>query len=80
VPIREIGNKLFLSSAIMISTTNMTLPTMNVSTYMGIDFANTIRNTSDNYDEMRSRISTSNKHFSSNSLVSSTVSSVVYSK
>ena len=47
VPIREIGNKLFLSSAIMISTTNMTLPTMNVSTYMGIDFANTIRNTSD---------------------------------
>jgi len=80
VPIREIGNKLFLSSAIMISTTNMTLPTMNVSTYMGIDFANTIRNTSDNYDEMRSRISTSNKHFSSDSLVSSTVSLVVYSK
>ena len=80
MPIREIGNKLFLSSAIMISTTNMTLPTMNVSTYMGIDFANTIRNTSDNYDEMRSRISTSNKHFSSDSLVSSTVSSVVYSK
>jgi len=79
-PIREIGNKLFLSSAITTSTTNMTLPTMNISTYTGMDFANAIRNTSDNYGEVRGRTSTPDKHSSRDSLVSSTVSSVAYSK
>jgi len=80
VPIREIRNKLFLFSAIMTSTTNMTLPTMNVSTYMGMDFANVIRNTSDNYNKVRSKTSTPNKHSSRDSSVFSTVLSVAYSK
>ena len=79
-PIREIGNKLFLSSAITTSTTNMTLLTVNTSTYMEMDFENAIRNTSNNYDEVRDRTSTSNKHSSRDSLVSLTVSSVAYSK
>ena len=80
VPIREIGNKLFLFLAIMISTTNITLLTMNISTYIRMDFANTIRNTSDNYNEMRSKISTSDKYSSRDSSVSSTVLLVAYSK
>jgi len=79
-PIREIRNKLFLSSVIMTSTTNMTLPTVNVSTYMGMDFANAIRNTSDNYNEVRGRTSTSNKYSFKDSSMFSTVSSVAYSK
>jgi len=57
VPIREIGKKLFLSLAIITSTTNMTLSTVNISTYMEMDFANAIRNTSDNYNEVRDRMS-----------------------
>jgi len=53
---------------------------MNVSTYTGIDFANAIRNTSDNYNEVRGRISTPDKHSSRDSLMSLTVSLVAYSK
>ena len=80
VPIREIGNKLFLSSAIMTSTTNMTLPTVNTSTYMGMDLTNIIRNTSDNYNEVRGRMFTPNKHSFKDSSMSSTILSVAYSK
>ena len=80
VPIREIGNKFFLFLAIMNSTTNMTLPTVNVSAYTRIDFSNTVRNTSDNYEKMRDRTSTPNKHSSRDSLMSSTILLVVYSK
>jgi len=80
VPIREIGNKLFLSSAIMTSTTNMTLPTVNASTYMGMDFANIIRNTSDNYNKMRGRMFTPNKHSFKDFSIFSTILLVAYSK
>ena len=58
----------------------MTLLTVNTSTYMEMDFENAIRNTSDNYDEVRDRTSTSNKHSSRDFLVFLTVSLVAYSK
>ena len=51
--IREIGNKFFLSSTNMNSTTTMALPTVNASIYIEMDFENVVKNTSDNYDEMR---------------------------
>ena len=52
-PIREIGNKLFLSSANTDSTTYMTLPTVSASVYIGMDFDNAVRNSSDNYNKVR---------------------------
>ena len=56
----------------------MALPTMNASTYMGMDFENVVRNTSDNYDEVRGWTTTPNKQSSRASSMSSTVSSVIY--
>jgi len=54
-PLREIGNKHFLSSTKMDSTSDMTLPTVNAPGYMGMDFLNAVRNTSDNYNKVRDR-------------------------
>ena len=45
-----------------------------------MDFANAIRNTSDNYNKVRDRTFTPDKHSSRDSMVSSTVSLVAYSK
>ena len=78
--IREIGNKFFLSSTNMNSTTTMALPTVNASIYIEMDFENVVKNTSDNYDEMRGWTTTPNKQFSRASSISSTVSLVTYHK
>ena len=48
-PVRDIGNKFFLSLANTKSLLTITIPTNT-----GMDFVNLVRNTSDNYDEIRS--------------------------
>ena len=49
VPIRDIGNKFFLSSANTNSQQTMTLPTVSLSTNTGMDLS--YRNISDNYEK-----------------------------
>ena len=58
----------------------MTLPTVNISTYTEMDITNAVRNTSDNYNEVRGRKLTSDKYSSRDSSMSSTISLVAYSK
>jgi len=62
----------------MDSTSDITLPTVNTSGYMGMDFLNAVRNTSDNYNKMRSCTLAPDKPFSGKISISSTVSSVIY--
>ena len=76
VPVRDIGNKFFLSSANMNSQQTITLPTMSLSTNMGMDLA--YRNFSNNYDEMRDRTSSPKPQSSRASSMSLTKFSVVY--
>jgi len=78
VPLKEIGNKLFLSLVNTDSTTAMNLPTMNASAYTGMNLFNVVGNSPDNYDEVRSRTLTHDKLSSRETLMSSTVSLVVY--
>lgn len=56
----------------------ITLPTMSAFVNIGIDFTNTIRNSSDNYDKVRDHMSTPNKQSSREFSISSTISSVTY--
>ena len=79
-PVREIGNKFFLSSANMNSTTTMAIPTVTIPTNMGMDFENVVRNSSDNYNEVRGQTSTPNKQSSKAFSMSSTISLVIYHK
>jgi len=78
VPLREIGNKHFLSSTKTDFTLDMTLPTMNASGYIGMDFLNAVRNTSDNYDEVKDHTLAPDKPPSRETSISSTVSLVTY--
>ena len=78
VSLREIGNKHFLSLTNTDSTSDMTLPTVNAPGYMGIDFLNAVRNSSDKYNEIRGHILASNKPSSRETSIFSTVSSVIY--
>jgi len=77
-PLRETGNKHFLSSTKTDSTSDMTLPTMNTSGYMGMDFLNAVRNTSDNYNEVRGCTLAPDKPSSRETSISFTVSLVAY--
>jgi len=61
VPLREIGNKLFLFSVNMDTTIAMNLPTMNTSAYIGMDLFNVVRNSPNNYNEMRGHTLTHGK-------------------
>ena len=76
VPVRDIGNKFFLSSANTNSQQTMTLLTISLSTNMGMDLS--YKNLSNNYDEMRDRTSSSKPQSSRASSMSSTKFSVVY--
>ena len=78
VSLREIGNKHFLSLTNTDSTSDMTLPTVNTPGYMGIDFLNAVRNSSDNYNEIRGYILASDKPSSRETSIFSIVSSVIY--
>ena len=60
VPLREIGNKLFLFSANTNSIVAINLPTVNTSTHIGIDFFNVVRKFPNNYNEVRDYTSTYN--------------------
>ena len=62
----------------MDSTSDMILPTMNTPSYMGMDFLNAIRNTSDNYNKVRGHTLASDKPSSRETSISSTVSLVTY--
>ena len=57
-PVRDTGNKFFLSSANTNLQQTMALPTVSLPTNMGMDFS--FRNISDNYNEVRGRTSSSN--------------------
>ena len=56
----------------------MNLPTVNTSAHMGIDLFNAVRNSSDNYDEVRDCTLTHDKPSSRETSISSTVLSVAY--
>ena len=58
----------------------MAIPTMTLPTNTGMDFENLFRNNSNNYNEVRSQISSPNKQSSRASLISLTVSLVIYYK
>ena len=79
VPIRDLGNKFFLSSStIMHSQQPLNLPTTLPSTYTGMDIlSGKIPN---NYDEIWGRTISPEPHSSSASSISSTKSSVNYHK
>ena len=76
VPIRDIGNKFFLSSANMNLQQTITLPTVSLSTNTGMDIL--FRNISDNYNKVRDRTFFSNPQSSRTSLMSSSKSLVIY--
>jgi len=76
VPIRDIGNKFFLSSANMNLQQTMTLPTVSLSTNTEMDIL--FRNISDNYNKVRDRTFFSNPQSSRTSLMSSSKSLVIY--
>ena len=76
VPIRDIGNKFFLSSANMNLQQTITLPTVSLSTNTGMDIL--FRSISDNYNKVRDRTFFSNPQSSRTSLMSSSKSLVIY--
>ena len=76
-PIKEVKRT---NTVIVRTTPTITLPTVTVPTNMEIDFENTFRNTSDNYDKMRGRMSTPSKQSSRVFSISSTISLVIYYK
>ena len=76
-PIKEVKRT---NTVIVRITPTITLPTVTVPTNMEIDFENTFRNTSDNYDKMRGRMSTPSKQSSRVFSISSTISLVIYYK
>ena len=76
-PIKEVKRT---NTVIVRTTPTITLPTVTVPTNMEIDFENTFRNTSDNYDKMRGRMSTPSKQSSRVFSMSSTISLVIYYK
>jgi len=78
VSLREIENKLFLSSTKMDSTSDMTLSTVNAPGYTEMDFLNAVRNTSNNYNEVRGCTLAPNKPSSRETSISSTISLVAY--
>ena len=78
VPIRDFGNKFFLSSANMHSQQTIDLPTVTSSTNMRMDILS--RNFSDNYDEVRGRTSSPKPQLSRTSLMFLTKSLVLYHK
>jgi len=75
-PIRNIGNKFFLSSANTNSQQNMTLPTITLSTNIRMDLS--YRNIFDNYDEVRGRTFSPKPQSFRVSSMSSTKSLVIY--
>ena len=78
VPLREIGNKLFLFSVNMDTTTAMNLPTMNTSAYIGMDLFNVVRNSPNNYNEVRGCTLTHGKPSSREISMSSIILLVTY--
>jgi len=60
------------------STLDMTLPTMNASGFMEMNFLNAIRNTSNNYNEIRDRTLASDKLSFREISISFTVLSIAY--
>jgi len=77
-PLREIRNKHFLSSTKMDSTSDMTLPTVNAPDYIGMDFLNAVRNTSNNYNKVRDHTLAPDKPSFKETSISSTVLLVTY--
>ena len=78
VPIRDFGNKFFLSSTNIHFQQTFNLPTVFSSTNTGMDILP--RNIPDNYDEVRSRIFSPSLQSSRISSIFSTKSSVAYHK
>jgi len=76
VPVRDFGNKFFLSSANTHSQQTFDLPTVASSINMEMDIL--LRNISDNYNEVRGRTSSPKPQSSRVSSMFSAKSSVVY--